>query len=96
MIIAPNSIDPTKSGGKIVIHFKGDAGASVEVMIFSASGTFIGSLKGENNSGGSGSVTISDAKIDGKPLATGFYWAQINGGGVTDRKQFAVVYKKAK
>ena len=96
LIIAPNSIDPTKPGSKIVFHFKGDAGSEVEAMIFTANGHYIGSLKGTIDYNGAGTITLTDAKVDGKPLATGFYWAQIKGGGVSDRKQFAVVSKKGK
>jgi len=65
-------------------------------MIFSSTGTYIGSFKGTIDSNGAGFATLSDAKLDGKSLATGFYWAQMKGGGVSDRKQFAVVYKKGK
>jgi len=96
VIVAPNSIDPTKPGSKVVFNYKGDPGSSVEVKIFTSSGTYIGSLKGMVGSGGAGSIFLVDAKIEGKPLATGFYWAQISGAGINDRKQFAVFSRKGK
>jgi hypothetical protein len=73
---------------------KGDPGVAVEVMIFSLHGAYVGSLKGTADAEGITAVTLTGGRVEGKVLATGVYWALVKGGGVTDKRQFAVVARK--
>ena len=94
MLAAPNILDPGDPATKVVFTFKGDPNGQTEIDIYDEARQYLGTLKGTIDSHGIGTVTITGLGVNGKKLGIGVYWAVARGGGVKDRRPFAVTRRK--
>jgi hypothetical protein len=93
IVIAPNRLNRMKYARGVEIAFKGEPGKLVELWIHDATGKQIAYYRVSADYSGEGRIVFDGRDKDANDLPTGLYWVKAKGGGVNDKKGFAVVRK---
>jgi hypothetical protein len=93
ILILPNALNAAKASATIKFFAHGRAGGHVDVAIYSDRGMALGTLSIDLDSRGLGAATMVGPKVAGRSLSPGIYYALAEGGGVSDKKMFAVVVR---
>ena len=91
LVVAPNAIGRAGGPSHIHLHLTGRPNAKVEVSVCNSDGTIVGRFRRPLDEHGYDEFEYEPKGEKGDLLPPGLYWIVAKGGGVDDKKGFAVV-----
>jgi hypothetical protein len=87
--IAPNRMEPIRGLIQVFFYMRGNHGGAVELRLYDAAGEYVGTLNATLDGQGYGTLEFRGV-VAGRTLGRGAYWVVATGGGVHDKRGFAV------